>query len=306
MKVSQFDEIDRHDVLRIHQDIFGQSNFGRFLWQVCQQIESLEKDSLKLVCGDECVKGYAAVYPVAEKSFRLNLLVCPQHWRRGIGTALLNEIENQARNSGAQQLEARVIEGMNESLAFALARSFVELHRMRGMSLQAADFSFENWRGLGEKLSAEGFTATTFAAEEHAGENPLEKLVELQKHAVEGWFQTGLSDAPDLSEARLRKFFSFITVPDNVSIMKFGKEYVAYTSAERKNTLGTATHPKYRGRGIATCLKALNLKKLIDDGTNYFELSSANPAMLKVNEKLGYKLNGLTEIRLAKDFQSLD
>lgn len=88
--------------------------------------------------------------------------------------------------------------------------------------------------------------------------------------------------------------------------MKHGRKYVAYTSAERKNMLGTATHPKYRGRGIATYLKALNLKKLIESGTNYFEASSANPAMLQVNEKLGYKLNGLTEIRLAKNLEILD
>ncbi len=135
--------------------------------------------------------------------------------------------------------------------------------------------------------------------------SPLEKLVELQKHAVEGWFLTGLSDAPDVSDAQLRQNFSYIIVPEAVSIMKHGEKYVAYTSVERKNMLGTATHPKYRGRGIATYLKALNLKKLIDGGTNYFESSSANPVMLKVNEKLGYKSNGLTEIRLAKHLQSL-
>lgn len=82
--------------------------------------------------------------------------------------------------------------------------------------------------------------------------------------------------------------------------MKHGEKYVAYTSAERKNMLGTAVHPAYRGRGIATYLKAVNIKKLIDGGTRYFETSSANPVMLRANEKLGYKSNGLTEIRLAK------
>jgi len=51
---------------------------------------------------------------------------------------------------------------------------------------------------------------------------------------------------------------------------------------------------------LATYLKACDLKQLIDADVEYFESSSANPAMLRVNEKLGYKLNGLTEIRLAK------
>jgi predicted GNAT family acetyltransferase len=62
----------------------------------------------------------------------------------------------------------------------------------------------------------------------------------------------------------------------------------------------TAVHPDYRGRGIATFLKAVNIKMLIENGASRFESSSANPAMLKINEKLGYKLNGLAEIRLAK------
>ena len=305
MKVSPFEEVDRNDILRIHRDSFGQMNLERFIWQVCQQVESLEKDSIKLVCKDKRVKGYAAVYPIDEHSFRLNLLVHPRNTRQGIGTALLDEIEIQAKLAGAQQIEARLIEGMNGSLAFALSNGFVELHRMRGVSLRADEFSFEKWRALGEKLSATGFTATTFEAEERAGENPVEKLVELQKHAVEGWSLTSLSGAPHVSDAQLRKNFSYIPVPDSVSIMKFEEKYVAYTSAERTNMLGTATHPKYRGRGIATYLKALNLKKLIDGGTDYFESSSANPAMLKVNEKLGYKLNGLTEIRLTKNLQSL-
>lgn len=300
MKILPFEETDRSAILRIHQETYGQLNLVRFLWQICQQIESLEKESVKIVCKDASVIGYAAIYPVEENSFRLNLLVDPQYTRREIGTALFNEIEIQARNIGAQQLEARIIEGMNESLAFALSRNFVEIHRMRGMSLDADDFSFENWRALGEKLSAKGFTPTTFAAEERAGQNPMEKLIELQKYAVEGWFLTGLSSKPDVSDEQFRRYFSSITVPENVSIMKHREKYIAYTSTERKNMLGTATHPKYRGYGIATYLKALNLKKLIDSGTSYFESSSANPAMLRVNEKLGYKSNGLTEIRLAK------
>lgn len=188
MKVSPFEEVDRRDVLRIHQETFGQMNLERYLWHVCQQIESLEKHSLKVVCKGERVKGYAAVYPVEENSFRLNLLVDPLERKQGIGTALFKEIEIQASKGGARQLEARIIEGMNESLAFALSKGFVEIHRMRGVSLRAEDFSFENWRDLGEKLTAEGLTATTFEAEERAGTRPLEKLVELQKHRLKVGF----------------------------------------------------------------------------------------------------------------------
>lgn len=98
----------------------------------------------------------------------------------------------------------------------------------------------------------------------------------------------------------LKSFFTNISVPERFSIMKLNDEYVGYTSAERKNMTATAVHSNYRGRGIATYLKAYDIRKCIDDGQEYFESASANPAMIRVNEKLGYKLNGLTEVRLVK------
>ena len=213
---------------------------------------------------------------------------------------LLNEIEVEVKKQGGRQLEARLLEGMDESLRFAISRGFAEVHRMRGMSLYARDFSFEKWRELGKKLAAEGFIVTTLKREAKAGNNPFDKLMELQKRAVEGWYQMGLTGEPDTSIEQLRTHFSHITLPDRVSIMKHKEQYVGYTSAERTNLLGTAVHPDYRGLELATYLKACDLKQLIDADVEYFESSSANPAMLRVNEKLGYKLNGLTEIRLAK------
>jgi GNAT superfamily N-acetyltransferase len=153
---------------------------------------------------------------------------------------------------------------------------------------------------LGERLRAEGFTATTFKDEAEAGHEPLEKLVELHRRAAEGWSQTSLGGLPYTSAEHLSGIFSHVTVPERVTIAKHDEEYVGYTSAARSNMLGTAVHPDYRGRGVATYMKALDLKRLIDDRVDYFESSSANPAMLKVNEKLGYRPNGLAEVRLAK------
>lgn len=275
-------------------------NLARFRWQPCQQVESLERHCRKLVCRGEKVAGYAAAYPVDGNSFRLNLLTSPRSARRGIGGLLLDEIEAGVMGEGGRQLEARLFEGMDGSLRFALSRGFVEVHRMRGMSLDAVDFSFDEWAGLGAKLSAEGLTVTTLERETAAGNNPLDKLIELRKRAIEGWPQSGLAGAPDTSPEQLRGHFSHVVLPDRVSIMKRGELYVAYTSAERRNLLGTAVHPRYRGRGVATYPKACDLGQLVGAGVRYFETSSANPAMLRVNEKLGYRFNGLAEIRLAK------
>ena len=53
--------------------------------------------------------------------------------------------------------------------------------------------------------------------------------------------------------------------------------------------------------GIATYLKACDINKCIEDGDQYFESASASEAMQRVNEKLGYKFNGLSEVRFVKE-----
>jgi len=300
MKILQFQPNDLTEVLTIHRKIYENLHLERFLWQACQQIESLEKDCFKIVFKEETVKGYAAVYKLDETHFRLNLLVEPQSARRGMGTKMLREVESEAKRQGCLSLQARILEGMDASLQFALKRGFSEVHRMRGMSLQAEDFSFEKWKDLGEKLTAENFVVTTLENELKIENQPIDRLVKLHKRAVEGWALIDPTLSHKTETEYLREFFSSAKIPSRVSIIKHGEKYVGYTSADRENMIGTAVHPGYRGRGVATYLKACDLKMQIAGGVKYIESSSANPAMIRVNQKLGYKLNGLTEIRLVK------
>lgn len=301
MKIIPFQPSDGEQILSIHRKIYQNLHLERFLWQPCQQIESLEKDCFKIVCKDEKIKGYAAVYALDKTHFRLNLLVEPESAKRGIGTKLLRKVESEAKNQGCQSLQARILEGMEASLAFALANGFAEVHRMRGMSLHAEDFSFEKWAELGKRLAAENFTVTTLENEIEAGNQPFEKLARLHKEAAKDWASPDPTMRQNTDDEHLREIFSNAKKPDRVSIIKHGEKYVGYTSAERENMLGTAVHPSYRGRGIATYLKACDLKMQFTGGVKYIESSSANPAMIRVNQKLGYRLNGLTEIRLVKN-----
>ncbi|HEX6649674.1 MAG TPA: hypothetical protein VF075_09045 [Pyrinomonadaceae bacterium] len=62
-------------------------------------------------------------------------------------------------------------------------------------------------------------------------------------------------------------------------------------------------HPAYRNVGLATYLKAFDLNRCIEGGDDCFESATANPAMQRVNEKLGYGFNGLAEVRFVKELQ---
>ena len=301
MKILPFESRHADEVLEIHRANYKHLNLERFFWQPCRQIESLEMDCFKVVYQtDAAIEGYAAVYALDKTHFRLNLLVAPRSKRQGTGTKLLLRVEREARARGCRSLQARTLEADAGGLEFALANGFAEVHRMRGMTLRAEDFSFETWRELGKKLAARRFVVTTLAAELAAGKPAIELLVELHQQAVQGWASVDPTVSHNTSARHLTEFFSSVTQPERVSIIKLGGRYVGYTSAARDNRLGTAVHPDYRGRGLATYLKAINLQSQIEDGVRRIESSTANAAMIRVNEKLGYKLNGLAEIRLVK------
>jgi len=303
MTVIQFQNTDRRDVARIRDNTFDGMNLNYFIWQPCTQVESLEKDCFKCVYREDAIRGYGTAYRLDDTHFRLNLLVDPHHMNQGIGTLLLNNIEAATKKIKGRYLQARVLESMESSLRFARARGFIEIHRMKGMSLSKTDFSYERWEDLGKWLSQKGFVATTLKEELEANNNPIKKLARLHRDSQTGWPSPDPTWKHNSPIESLESRFADIPFPDRFTIMSLREEYVGYTSAKNKTT-ATAVHPNYQGIGLATYMKALDLKRCVADGDEYFESATANPAMQKVNEKLGYKFNGLCEVRFVKDLSS--
>ena len=62
---------------------------------------------------------------------------------------------------------------------------------------------------------------------------------------------------------------------------------------------GTAVRAEARGQGIATALKARTLQYARRHGYREILTSTANPAMRRVNEKLGFHA-GLAEVRVVR------
>ena len=76
-----------------------------------------------------------------------------------------------------------------------------------------------------------------------------------------------------------------------------GDEVVGFTGA-----IGTGVRPALRGQGIATALKVRVIAEVRERGLKTLYSTTANPAMLKVNERLGYRLT-TTEVRLVRRLQ---
>ena len=298
MSVKPFCKSDKKRVLSISDATFASTDFSRFNWQPSRQVESLEQQCTKFVFADKDTNGYVAAYGLDDTHFRLNLIVAPGHLRKGIGSQLLQRIEQEVIREQGIYLQARVFESMPPGLKFALDRGFTQIHTMRGLSLHAADFSFEKWIELGRKLSV-GYVFTTMKEELAAGVDAVGKLAQLYKFARHDWPSPDPTWQLDISSENLSASFVRIKYPEHFSIVKAGDEYVGFTSA-RNLAIGTAVHPDYRNLGLATYLKAVDLNRCINDGEEYFESATANPAMQRVNEKLGYRLNGLAEVRFVK------
>ena len=302
MAIIRFQSADYNDVLRLRSASFEMMDTVPSEWQPCLQVESLERAGAKYVYKDEEVKGYVAAYRLDETHFRLNLIVDPNHTKRGIGALLLGRIETKVRASGGEYLQARLRGEMGDSLRFALSRGFREIHRMRGMVLPAADFEYRKWEGLGEKFSAMGYSLTTLGEESKSDSGPLEKLGALQWRAREAWPSPDPTQESYLTTVEdARALFSHIKEPEQFVIVKFRNEYIGYTST--REGPGTAVHPGHRNLGVAKYMKSYAIKLGIDAGQRRFGTCSANPAMQKVNEQLGYKYNGLSEVRFVKDLK---
>lgn len=300
MKIEPFRNEDHAAVLRLRDETFAPLALDTFLWQPCQQVESLEKDCAKYVAREGEVVGYGAAYRLDETHFRLNLLVTPRLTRRGAGTLLLGKVEAEVRRARGRYLQARVIESTESGLHFARRRGFREVHRMRGMTLAAHDFDYRRWEGLSSRLRARGFSLATLAGEEAEGRAPLDRLVALQLRAREGWPSPDPTQEGGASSAEeVRGMFSGVTEPAGFVVAMYGDEYVGYTSPQ--GGAGTAVHPDYRNLGVAKFMKSYALKLGIEAGRRRFDTCSASPWMQRVNEQLGYKFNGLVEVRFFKD-----
>jgi GNAT superfamily N-acetyltransferase len=84
--------------------------------------------------------------------------------------------------------------------------------------------------------------------------------------------------------------------PGALFIAKLDDRYLGYSGMF---ALGTAVRPEFRGRGIATALKAHTIKYAQEAAIASAITCTANPAMLAINEKLGYRRE-LVEIRMMK------
>jgi mycothiol synthase len=208
--------------------------------------------------------------------------------RRGAGTALYEAISAWTRERGLDELEAVVADDDDESLAFALRRSFVEDRREQGVALRLAEIE----PPLVEPPP--GVEIVTWAERPEAARGMYEVAIEAFPD-VPGWenelmepFEDWLAHDMTGSGDRPEATFVALAGDEVVGYAKFALTDAQPTTAHHDLT---GVKRAWRGRGVARALKATQIAWAKANG--YEELRTRNDErnapIRKLNKEFGYR-----------------
>ena len=255
---------------------------------------AVETGEGKFVGAGACLKPFWMNAPGVYDVFGI---VDPDWRQRGIGQALLARFEPYARSQGAARLWTGCREDFDFSIHFLERAGFTNYGVRFESKLDLETFDESRFAGAVERITNSGFEVTTLAAERESNPDADRRLYELE--------MAFLPDVPLPGGARFE--FSYeefrrmmLDRPDSdpsaILIARHGSRYVGATALElAKNapayTATTGVLREYRGQGLALALKLLSIRLMQGRGYTSARTNNdtANPAILHLNEKLGYQ-----------------
>jgi GNAT superfamily N-acetyltransferase len=246
--------------------------------------------------GAGAVAGYAALWCVRDRKYRADILVHPEVQRQGLGTTLADAVMAHARTAGGQTLQWRARADHTAAPRFAVSRGAVETHRMCGYRLDLTACDPSSLAALRQPIAGLELEVDTLDVLRSGDPDWLVKLHDLLKAAGDDWPDPD----PDPSGPwlipfpRFERWIGEIERKDAFFVARDGERYVGFGSLFG---LGTAVHPAYRGRGVATGLQACVVDSARADGLLSIDGASAGAPMQAVFRRLGYRPTW-SEVRL--------
>ncbi len=233
--------------------------------------------------------GRIYMYPPEFDGYWGTIDVLPDARRRGVGGALLIAISTVAGEAGKAWLHIPATEARPDGIAFLAHRGFVEFERAKTVRLdlsglepptpQAPDGIVITTLAERPELVAGVHAVAVEAFADIPGTEPMAagdlaefRARDVDRPAIPPW---GFAVAIDADDAVIG-YASLIIVP--------GDEGVAWHDM-------TAIKRAWRGRGIATALKATTIAAAIEHDVTALETGNDidNAAMRAVNARLGYR-----------------
>jgi GNAT superfamily N-acetyltransferase len=298
--IRKFGEEDRETVMAIGSAIYPE--YQGDCWHAASQFDSERVTPYRYVAVADEILGYGAIRYLRQGHGRIDLIVSPRWQRHGVGSRLMERLLEDLASEDGVAAHGRVREDHEEGLSFLRKHGFVEHQRMYGLELNIADAQPADFRPLVVRLEEQGVKIETFAEEREHDPLWISKLLDLHNAVLPTWPDPeGVSPTQLTQDEFLPKLEQEVAGrPDALFIAKVGDLYVGYSGMF---ALGTAVRPEFRGRGIATALKIPTIEYAQKLQMKLALTCTANPAMLAINEKLGYKCRHV-EIRMTRSLLS--
>ena len=304
-----FEDQDREAVVAIQNATTPERRVSADEWwqfdRLLGETQYIRRRSVAVTTWGPDVVGYGAVehmpWMFHPQKFRMTFMVHPGCRRRGIGTALYNQLTEDLRSLQAIAVRAEVRENQVDALAFLQKRGFAEYERELELRLAVADADLALLRSVAARVAQRGIVINTLADERQCDPDCLRKLYELDCTSGDD------SYTPASYEEFVRHLDRRSYLSDAFFIAILGDRYVGWTRmrTSRESEPGclrqsfTGVRREYRRQGIALVLKLRTIEYARQHGYTSIIAHSPHPAMIALNEKLGFR-RGISALGLEK------
>lgn len=258
-----------------------------------------------LVAADGSVAGTgginAGMSPLPDGAQHLQIRVNRPHRRRGIGSAMLEALEAEARRRNVPRLLSGTSAAKPFALAWATKRGFREIGRRIMSYVELASYDPARWHDALDRVTREGIRLRTFAevlAERDAGgrERFWHDLYE-----AEAPMWDDIPFSTPMPHWSFERFYDLYVksgqLLNDLSVIAYDADTIAGFTAtgDRAHLDGwtymTGVARTHRGRGVAMALKVAALDRAKAGGRRAMCTVNDEPnkAMRGVNIKLGYQ-----------------
>jgi GNAT superfamily N-acetyltransferase len=237
----------------------------------------------------------------ADRSQFIGMTVLAPHRRKGIGTALLEAFEQEARRRKVPKVLGGANEGEKFALDWALDHGYRQIGRRIASYVELAKFDPAPFSEALDRARAAGIAIASFA----------ETLEGRDAAAQERWWHALYdAEAPMWDDIPFAtptphwpwdRFYEMSTSPKlfrDLSLVAYADEQIAgfTTTGKSKDkdawTFMTGTAREYRGRGVARALKVEALTRAKRKGLRAMGTTNDEPnkSMRGINAALGYQM----------------